>query len=323
MRAASLPRVTAADLSAALSQRVDDIAPRLFPAARRSGRYWHIGDIEGHKGDSLFIHARGSRAGSWQDAATGAHGDLLDLAAAAMRTDLRGAMDWARGFLGISDEVPWIPPPPDYQRADDDTTAGRREAREIWASSKPAGDTLAETYLRARAINLPPPPSLRYHGATIYQPSGVRLPALIAAVSGPDKRVTAIQRIYLRTDGTGKAGVRVPKMSRGSLGNGAVRLALAGEALGLAEGVETALSAMEINGIPTWAALGTRFDAIAIPETVTRLTIFADNGDAGERAAERAIKVHQHIGRYVDVRFPQFDLKDWNDVAQMANGERF
>ncbi len=151
----------------------------------------------------------------------------------------------------------------------------------------------------------------------VYKPSGLRLPSLVAAVSGPDKRVTAIQRIYLQTNGAGKAGVQVPKMTRGPLGNGAVRLAPADDTLGLAEGIETAFSAMELHGVPTWAALGTRFDAIAIPETVNRLIIFGDNGGPGEAAVERAIKKHQCFGLSVEARFPPGDIKDWNDVAQV------
>ncbi len=315
MMALRQPRATAADLSAALAHRVDDIVPRLFPAARRNGAYWHIGDIDGHRGDSLYIHRSGPRAGMWQDAATGAFGDILDLAAAAMCIDLAGAMEWARGYLGISDTVPWEPPPPPPKQ-DDQAEAGRREALSIWAASHPAAGTLAETYFRHRAINLPVPSTVRFHPSLVYPGSGIELPALVAAVSGEDRRVSAVHRIYLRLDGKGKAGVRAPKMSRGPMGSGAVRLAPASEVLGLAEGVETAMSAMELHGVPCWAALGTRYEAVTIPESVRQLIVFADNGEAGQRAADRAVTAHQRAGRSVEVVSPQFDLKDWNDVAR-------
>ena len=56
--------------------------------------------------------------------------------------------------------------------------------------------------------------------------------------------------------------------------------------LGIAEGIETALSAETIFGIPTWAALSA--DGLRRwqwPEGINRVTIFADAGDAGMQAA--------------------------------------
>ncbi len=49
-------------------------------------------------------------------------------------------------------------------------------------------------------------------------------------------------------------------MALGSIGNGAVRLGRAGKALGLAEGIETGLSAQQLFEVPVWAALGSRMD---------------------------------------------------------------
>ena len=56
--------------------------------------------------------------------------------------------------------------------------------------------------------------------------------------------------------------------------------------LGIAEGIETALAAHAIFGVPTWAALSA--DGMARwqwPAEVKRVTIFADAGDAGRQAA--------------------------------------
>ena len=56
--------------------------------------------------------------------------------------------------------------------------------------------------------------------------------------------------------------------------------------LGIAEGIETALSAQAIFGVPTWAALSA--DGLRRwqwPAGVSRVTIFADAGDAGMQAA--------------------------------------
>ncbi len=98
-------RLTVADISAELAARVDAVVPELLPSAKRSGNYWHIGSVAGEPGKSLYILRSGPRAGWWEDTATGEHGDLLDLAGAVNGTDLRGACDWARSFLGLGDGV--------------------------------------------------------------------------------------------------------------------------------------------------------------------------------------------------------------------------
>ncbi len=54
---------------------------------RREGRYWLVGDVDNTPGRSLYRAPAGARdrpgaAGKWTDAATGEHGDLLDLIAA-------------------------------------------------------------------------------------------------------------------------------------------------------------------------------------------------------------------------------------------------
>ena len=74
----------------------------------------------------------------------------------------------------------------------------------------------------------------------------------------------------------------------GSVTGGLVRLAPIGDDghLGIAEGIETALAARMIFGIPTWAALSA--DGLRRwlwPQDVKRVTIFADAGDAGMQAA--------------------------------------
>jgi putative DNA primase/helicase len=74
----------------------------------------------------------------------------------------------------------------------------------------------------------------------------------------------------------------------GSVTGGLVRLAPIGDDghLGIAEGIETALAARMIFGIPTCAALSA--DGLRRwlwPQDVKRVTIFADAGDAGMQAA--------------------------------------
>ena len=89
------------------------------------------------------------------------------------------------------------------------------------------------------------------------------------------------------------------------MGTGAIRLAAATETLGLAEGVETALSAMQLSGVPTWSCVGARRMAkITIPPGVRTVHIFADNDAPGQAAAEDAAKRFSREGMTVHIKYP-------------------
>ena len=111
-------------------------------------------------------------------------------------------------------------------------------------------------------------------------------------------------------------------MALGRIGKGAVRLAKAGPVLGLAEGIETALSAMQLFDVPTWAALGSRMHQVALPEVVHHVVIYADNGGAGLKAANKAVDEFTGQGCKVTVRWPPTGYGDWNDALRALEQER-
>jgi putative DNA primase/helicase len=195
---------------------------------------------------------------------------------------------------------------------DQETLERIAAAREIWASCQD-GECLT-TYLNARGITLTAPPSLRFHAALLHSPTGLHLPALVAAVQDSSRGIVAVQRTYLTGNCDRKAEVPSPKMSLAPFEDGAVRLAHAGKALGLAEGVETALSAMQLYGVPVWTACGSRMHKIALPDCVREVHIFADNGAPGRLAAEKAANSFTREGKRVLLRFPPNRFGDWNDV---------
>jgi putative DNA primase/helicase len=91
--------------------------------------------------------------------------------------------------------------------------------------------------------------------------------------------------------------------------------------LGLTEGWEKALAAMQLFGVPCWASLGAnRMHRVQIPDTVQELHIFSDNDDAGRLAAERT--AHEHRHRRIVVRFPPEQFKDWDDVTRDPASKR-
>jgi hypothetical protein len=140
------------------------------------------------------------------------------------------------------------------------------------------------------------------------------LPALVAGIHDRDNVITAVHRTYLDPNGHGKAKLKVPKMALGGFRGGAIRLATAQPKLGLAEGIETGLSAMQLFGVPVWVAAGTRYHGVALPPTVREVVIFPDNGPPGHDAAKRAVKFFTQQGRRVRVQYPPGQFGDWNDA---------
>ncbi len=189
----------------------------------------------------------------------------------------------------------------------------------LWRSGCPATGTLIETYLKGRGITLTTPSSIRF--GIIFHFDRVEMPVMIAAVQRPgDGKIIAVQRTLLTWTGK-KAAVSTPRKTLGALGHGAVRLAMATEVLGLAEGVEDALAAMQLSGVPCWACLGAnRMNRVAVPEHVRELHIFADDDEPGRLGAERTAERHCAEGRRVVLRLPPIGLKDFTDIVAAKEG---
>jgi putative DNA primase/helicase len=184
----------------------------------------------------------------------------------------------------------------------------------IWKAALSAEGSIVETYLRSRNIALRLPPSLRC--GLVTRLDRYSMPAMVAAVQGPTGKITAIQTTLLTRAGS-KATVAVPRIAIGPLGAGAIRFGSPRAVLGLAEGIETALSAQQLTGVPTWACLGaSRMHRIAIPDHVRELHLFGDNDCPGRDAVERA--AFENRERRVVLRFPPDNHKDWNDYAKFV-----
>ena len=283
--------MNATAVAAALGARAEEVCRRYLPHGRKQGRYWTAGDIRGARGRSLFVRlAPPGVPGKWQDAASGEHGDLLDLIRIASGTgSLRVALAEARAFLSL-------PPMP---AADGPDTYDRTEAaRRLWRRCRAIDGTHAEAYLRARAIHRCRFPALRFHPALLYRDGGGvrRLPALVAAVTGDSGQRTGhdaicgVQRTWLDPDTPAKARVSRPRKALGRIHGLAVRFgeSAAGTLL-VGEGIETVLSL--VTAMPDTVAAAAlsagSLGAFAPPAGVTRLVIARDNDPDGERAAER------------------------------------
>jgi putative DNA primase/helicase len=148
--------------------------------------------------------------------------------------------------------------PTDAPKRDLSDREKRDAMNKLWQSSKAveANDPVG-SYLAWRVGLTSFPPCLRTASHLRYQADRPSFhPAMIAMVSAPDGAPSTLHQTYLTVDGR-KASVDPPRrMMPGTVAKGsAIRLAPAGDALGIAEGIETALSASALFDIPCWAAV--------------------------------------------------------------------
>ena len=281
----------AAGIAAALASRAEEVCRRYLPRGKKQGRYWVAGDVDGSPGRSLFVRLEPPGApGKWSDAATGEHGDLLDLIRSrCVAPTLRAAMDEARTFLALPAAPPKGGGPP-YD--------AREAARRIWGRCRPIESGPGEAYLRARGITRFRFPSLRFHPALYHREADRRLPALVAAVTDTEGALHGVHRTWIDPGAQAKAGVLPTRKALGRVFGRAVRFGVPGPTLLVGEGVETVLSIVTAAPrVPAAAALSAgSLGAFVPPEGVSRLVIARDNDMEGERAAERLAKCCTRAG---------------------------
>ncbi len=301
----------AAAVAAALGARAEDVCRRYLPHGRRQGRYWVAGDIDGARGRSLFVRLHGpGRPGKWQDAAVGIHGDLLDLIR--HRTGaptLRAALDEARAFLAL---------PASPARGDAGDYDATEAARRLWRLCRAVDGTHAEAYLRARGLARCRFPALRFHPQLRYREgsSVLRLPALVAAVTGDDGAVQGVHRTWLDPRRPAKADLASPRKALGRIHGLAVRFGTPADRVApllVGEGIETVLSLVTaVPEITAAAALSAgSLGSFSIPPGYRRLVIARDNDPEGERAAQRLARRCARAGVAATVIVP--DGGDFND----------
>lgn len=318
---------TASDLAQRLGRQAEAVCRHYLSAGRREGRYWLVGDARNTPGRSMFVRLKGSEsgkgaAGKWTDAATGEHGDLLDVIRESCGLlDFKDVAHEARSFLSLPH-----PEPSTFERSSRPAaapTGSPEAARRLVAMSQPIAGTIAETYLRKRGITaLHASGSLRFHPRCYYRPDEhsptETWPAMIASVTDLGGRITGAHRTYLAPPGTassadGKAPIDTPRRAMGDLLGHAVRFGVAGEVMTAGEGIETMLSLRQaLPTMPAAAALSAaHLAAVLFPDTLRRLYIARDDDPAGDGAMATLIGRAHAAGIEAIVLSPS--LEDFNE----------
>ena len=198
-------------------------------------------------------------------------------------------------------------------------------ALRIWKEGKDAHGTMAERYLHARDLVLPPLHAseiVRYHPRC---PRGKgRQPALMALFrDGQTDRPKAIQRIFLTSDAR-KDGAQM----LGPVGGCAMKLSSKADTftdalgfcpvLNICEGLETGLALYAASHKPIWAVGSAgAIQNFTVLFGVGELVIWADNDGAGIYAAESCLARWNAKNRHVTINTPE---DEGCDFADFLNG---
>ncbi|MEH3039815.1 MAG: CHC2 zinc finger domain-containing protein [Sphingomonas paucimobilis] len=313
-----------ANLRAALDRIRNDfslsaVAERAGVKLRRVGNEWKACcPFHTEKTPSFTIYAGDRR---FMCFGCNTQGDVLDFMKQSYRVGLiEAARMLDSGVLGT------IATPASTERPRKDWS---RLVARIWGAAQPITGTPAARYLRNRGIYMDPPNCLRFarlappmiEGNGLLAANGPDpLPALVAAVTGPDGALVAIQRTYLTEDGRKAAAIateqdRKPKVkySLGNVRTGAIRLGHESGSIIACEGLEDGLTLMQALGRSVWVAAGTSMlPHMAFPDVVRAVVIGADGDAPGRVAAEKAATAYAARELAVRIMYPAAGHKDFN-----------
>ena len=241
-----------------------------------------------------------------------------------------GSVSGIAAIMGVPSDIVIAPRPKPSNVA---------RAINTWRDATPAAGSLAERYLQSRGITLPPPASIRFLPRQRNWSDGGTYPAMISLVQrvpgdeDPDASPSAVPLIDAGAHFTFLQGgepdgpvVKAPtdacKLTLGQLRHGGVWLTpveTIGEQLAVAEGIETALSVMQITKLPTVAALSAAgMRSLRWPPQVRRLWIAADNDQVGLKAADVLLERALRAGLRAHIKIPARGKNDFNDLLRRA-----
>jgi hypothetical protein len=324
-----VPSSVASELARRLAQDAEAVCRRYLSNGRREGRYWLVGDVRNAPGRSLFVRLTGPQsgkgaAGKWTDAATGERGDLLDIIRESARlSEFADVLDEARRFLSLPRDDPPTERGTSHVQA---PKASSDAAGRLFHISRPIKGTLAERYLRHRGMTmLHDLDSLRFHHRCYYRPeksSAVETwPAMIAAVTDLDGKITGAHRTWLDRSGRDKAPIATPRRAMGELSSNGVRFGARLDVMAAGEGIETVLSVRcLLPTMPMVAALSSaHLAALLLPSTLRRLYVLRDNDAAGKKASAILVERAAAEGIEAIVLVPR--LGDFNDDLRRLGEE--
>jgi hypothetical protein len=213
------------------------------------------------------------------------------------------------------------------------------------AKAVPISGTHAEAYLRNRGIrsDLSRLSDLGFTAKLAYREEGDtdwrHFPGMLAMVRNVEGKPVTMHRTFLDASQPAKANILRSKMIFAAIEDvrgcsiqldQPVVVNESGEKLiGIAEGIENALSVREATGTPMWVGISDRLmEMVKLPDDVKYVLIWADiePSGAGMAAAKRMKERLEKEGRQARIMTPETHGKekvDWNDIYQDKGLEGF
>lgn len=226
-------------------------------------------------------------------------------------------------FALVQDNIGTGPMPEIKPKTDEQSN--RMAMRAVWESAeKPSEDSPVGLYQKNRLGRLWPSNAIREASGLRYGTADVH-PAMVARISDPEDRGVNMHLTFLTDDGRKAAFEPVKKVMKGTLPDGcAIRLWPAAKVMGIAEGIESAMSAAILYKMPVWAAVNSTMLAKWVPpEIAEEIYIFGDNdGNFAGQAKSYALahRLVAQYGRQVRVEIPYDPGMDFNDILKKERG---
>jgi hypothetical protein len=310
-----------------------DLLFRWFPGGRVQGREFQVGNLRGDRGDSLSVSLT---KGCWIDFARPADrgSDLVALAAARLNLTQPEAAKLLCAELGILVPSKTFPAKrrraaPNVQRMgepsfrspelSDEQRRNISLALRMWSERLALNDSPAWSYLHNRGVSVGKDiEDLAFHPRCPLGNSTA--PAMLALLRDAcTLEPVGVHRTFIRLDGSGKAGgLSKPKMTLGRAKNAIIALTPSKDVtlgLGIAEGIENALTILSQGWAPIWACRSAGgIGCLPVLGGIEELTIFGDRDPAGLDGARDCAIRWTDTGKAVTVHLPHSGAGDWNDV---------
>jgi putative DNA primase/helicase len=207
----------------------------------------------------------------------------------------------------------------------------RDQAVRLFQTSKPLRGTDGEVYLQGRGIFETPTGGVKF-GAVHDHKENRRIPAMIAIASTEFAEPRQLHVTYIENGKKADIETQRKMHSLAPLMLSdketsepiAIKLFQATNVLGIAEGIESALSAKQLYKVPTWSAMNaTYLKKFRAPTGVETLYVFSDadktaTGIAAAMECARGNLLSSNDVTRVVVRWPDKQGFDFNDIIQQG-----
>ena len=356
--------------------KVRDFCKKYLSSGYAVGDDWYVGDIYNSKGDSTQICLKGAKEGFWIDNANpDEHGNFIDLLAkidGTVITDENAGNEIIRLCNKYLDSAlpQEVKIPKEHIDSEEiimssyPVSFGINPTTQITVKTKRKSlktierlisgaihikGTPAEQYFKKRFLDtkdLTDNKDIFYAQDLTVPPSYtlgkdmIKSAAVIFMIRNYQNEVTALQRVFIQTNGekiqenypiNGQSIKLTVKASLGALSGSFFKLGEDSDAIGVCEGIETGMAIRKLTDykFPIYATLGTAgMSKFKPPKHVKSITIYADADAPGKEAAFKLKETlsYENSGIKVLISTPQEhiskevgyynEIKDYNDLLK-------